>query len=71
MDSPNPVPLPTGLVVKKGSNNRCFTFKGIPEPLSAMRITTCLLSINSVRIRISGEFGVEEGKLQLNPELQI
>jgi hypothetical protein len=35
MDKPKPVPLPKGLVVKKGSKMRDRTFSGIPEPLSA------------------------------------
>lgn len=34
MESPNPVPCPTGLVVKKGSKT-CLRFSGgIPGPLS-------------------------------------
>ncbi len=38
MDNPNPVPLPTSLVVKKGSNNLERIFSGIPGPLSEMLI---------------------------------
>jgi len=36
MDKPKPVPLPKGLVVKKGSKMRDRAFSGIPEPLSAI-----------------------------------
>src|SRR5210317_933045 len=41
MDNPNPVPCPTGLVVKKGSNMRGRLASGIPSPVSATSITAC------------------------------
>jgi hypothetical protein len=37
---PRPVPLPTGLVVKKGSNTRSITSGGMPEPVSETLIRT-------------------------------
>jgi|GEM_PF-2527003 len=37
---PWPVPLPTSLVVKKGSNIRCIFDRGIPAPVSLMLICT-------------------------------
>lgn len=40
MDNPKPVPVPTGLVVKKGLKMRFFSSSLIPPPLSAMRIIT-------------------------------
>src|SRR5262249_31111183 len=40
IDTPSPVPSPTGLVVKKGLNIFSFTSAGIPVPLSRMRIST-------------------------------
>ena len=39
-DRPSPVPLPTALVVKKGSNTRDRTSGLIPRPLSLTAITT-------------------------------
>src|SRR5688572_7466184 len=40
MNSPCPVPLPTGLVVKKGSKILDLDFSGMPVPVSPMRIST-------------------------------
>ena len=37
---PRPVPLPTGLVVKNGSNRRSRISAGMPGPLSTTRTTT-------------------------------
>ena len=37
---PRPVPLPTGLVVKKGSNARSSTSGGMPQPVSVTLIRT-------------------------------
>ena len=37
---PRPVPLPTGLVVKKGSNARSITSAVIPQPVSVTLIRT-------------------------------
>ncbi|MHC2275095.1 hypothetical protein ACVME8_001706 [Bradyrhizobium diazoefficiens] len=39
MLSPSPLPLPTSLVVKKGSNARSSTRLGMPEPVSVTAIT--------------------------------
>ena len=39
-DRPSPVPLPTGLVVKNGSNTRFITSGDIPEPVSMMASAT-------------------------------
>ncbi len=36
MDRPSPVPLPRGLVVKKGSTARRRTSSGMPVPVSRM-----------------------------------
>ena len=36
MESPRPVPSPSDLVLKNGSNTRCATASGIPGPLSEM-----------------------------------
>jgi hypothetical protein len=38
-DKPRPVPLPRGLVVKNGSNNRFCASGGMPGPMS--RTDTC------------------------------
>ena len=38
---PCPLPLPTSLVVKNGSNTRARTASGMPTPLSATRTSTC------------------------------
>ena len=43
-DSPNPVPSPVGLVVKKGWRILAFTSSGIPAPLSFILNTTWLFS---------------------------
>ena len=40
MSRPRPVPFPTGLVVKNGSNRCARTSAGIPAPLSTTRTTT-------------------------------
>src|SRR2546423_1240825 len=40
MESPSPVPSPAGLVVKNGLNIFSFTSRGIPVPLSRIRIST-------------------------------
>ena len=40
MDSPNPVPTPTGLVVKNGSKMRGRTSSGIPTPVSEISTAT-------------------------------
>ena len=40
MASPCPVPLPTALVVKKGSKTRCRASGAMPVPLSVMWIST-------------------------------
>jgi hypothetical protein len=48
---PWPVPRPTGLVVKKGSNTRSVIAAGIPHPVSLTVIRTRSLSTR-VRIRI-------------------
>ena len=37
--SPRPVPAPTSLVVKNGSNTRAWTSGVIPEPVSSTSIT--------------------------------
>ena len=45
---PSPVPLPTGLVVKNGSNALAITSGVIPEPVSeTASITYCPLSISA------------------------
>jgi hypothetical protein len=41
IDSPRPVPTPTGLVVKNGVNSRARTSGGMPVPVSAISTTTC------------------------------
>ncbi len=38
--SPRPVPLPAGLVVKKGSNTRSRTSGAMPHPVSVTAIVT-------------------------------
>ena len=40
MDSPSPVPTPTGLVVKKGSKMRPSISGGMPQPVSRTSTTT-------------------------------
>jgi hypothetical protein len=40
LGKPNPLPLLTSLVVKKGSNARASTAFGMPLPLSVTAITT-------------------------------
>ena len=40
MASPSPVPLPSSLVVKNGSNTRARSSGGMPAPVSATSITT-------------------------------
>src|SRR5260221_221882 len=42
IDRPSPVPSPAGLVVKNGLNIFSFTSKGMPVPLSRIRISTRL-----------------------------
>lgn len=44
MESPKPVPEPTGLVVKKGLNIWDNVASSIPKPLSIIEILTALLS---------------------------
>ena len=36
IDRPSPVPVPTGLVVKKGSKIRLSIYDGMPAPISAI-----------------------------------
>ncbi|MBD8710209.1 hypothetical protein IFT47_26600 [Pseudomonas sp. CFBP 13711] len=40
MDSPSPGPLPSSLVVKKGSMTRLTMAAGMPEPLSVIATLT-------------------------------
>src|ERR1035437_5628264 len=40
VESPNPVPRPEALVVKKGSNKRAWVASSIPPPLSLTAICT-------------------------------
>ena len=42
VDSPNPVPLPTSLVVKKGSKTCFFVVASIPVPVSVIASITCI-----------------------------
>src|ERR1019366_9392964 len=39
IDRPNPVPSPTGLVVKNGSKSRGRTWGSMPQPLSAISMS--------------------------------
>ena len=39
-DNPSPVPVPTGLVVKNGSNSLSSLSSGMPVPVSSICITT-------------------------------
>src|SRR3990172_4421663 len=50
--SPSPVPLPTPLVVKKGSRTLARCSGGIPDPVSWTRISTCP-EVESAVIRTS------------------
>ena len=52
MESPNPKPMPTSLVVKNGSNKRVMMSSGIPRPVSRTRTTAsppCILASISMR----------------------
>ena len=50
IESPSPVPLPIGLVVKNGSNNRPWISRAIPRPVSA--ISMIAQPAPSVRVEI-------------------
>jgi hypothetical protein len=56
MDSPSPVPMPTGLVVKKGSKMRGSTSGGMPVPVSLTATTAWPRSSFRVAMRISLEW---------------
>src|SRR5439155_8761036 len=55
IDRPSPVPSPAGLVVKKGLNIFSFTSKGIPVPLSRMRISTLLPRLFVVALKVGSK----------------
>ena len=40
MDSPSPVPMPSGLAVKNGSKARATTSRGMPVPVSVIDSVT-------------------------------
>jgi len=54
MSSPSPVPWPTSLVVKNGSNTCGRTSGGMPGPVSATSTTT-LSAVAEVASRIRGK----------------
>src|SRR5664279_5963885 len=50
IDKPRPVPVPTGLVVKKGSKMRLMISCGMPEPVSLISIRTFSPSCRVCRV---------------------
>jgi len=55
MDSARPVPFPTGLVVKNGSNTRFWSSGAMPGPLSLTSITTRLTAVATVHEQVTPE----------------
>ena len=49
IESPSPVPRPTGLVVKNGSNSRDMCSAEMPQPVSLIAISTFASSRSRVR----------------------
>jgi hypothetical protein len=52
VDSPRPVPLPGGLVVKNASKILCWTSSGMPGPLSVTSTTTSSSVDHTARCRV-------------------
>src|SRR5882672_6521397 len=55
IERPSPVPSPAGLVVKNGLNIFSFTSRGIPVPLSRIRISTLLPRLLVVALSVGSK----------------
>src|SRR5262249_23941036 len=55
IESPSPVPSPAGLVVKKGLNIFSFTSRGMPVPLSRIRISTIVPRFFVLALRVGSK----------------
>ena len=70
MSRPRPVPFPTGLVVKNGSNRRSRISAGMPGPLSTTRTTTRCRSQRRGHLDPTGvRNGIERVVDQVRPDL--
>src|SRR3954451_9103230 len=56
IDKPSPVPSPAGLVVKNGLNICSFTSRGMPVPLSRIRISTLLPRFLVAALSVGSKF---------------